>query len=55
VGAHRFLGLAAGTAREAPTGPSCSWKVIQADTNRVDISAQGKTLTGCRKNTIDPH
>ncbi|GAB2717721.1 DUF3558 domain-containing protein [Nocardia thraciensis] len=40
------LGLGAGTARETPTGPSCFWKFTEADTNRVDISAQGKNPNG---------
>lgn len=40
------LGLGAGTARAAPTGPSCFWKFTEADTNRVDISAQEENPNG---------
>ncbi|WP_198165316.1 hypothetical protein [Nocardia fusca] len=49
MGSHRFLGPGAGAAREAPTGPSCSWKFIQADTHRVDVSAQEKNPNGLPK------
>ncbi|MGC7093295.1 DUF3558 domain-containing protein [Amycolatopsis lurida] len=40
------LGLGTGTPRQAATGPSCSWKFTEEDTNRVEIAAQEKNPNG---------
>ncbi|MEJ3653564.1 DUF3558 domain-containing protein [Actinomycetes bacterium KLBMP 9759] len=40
------LGVGEGRPRTTPVGPSCSWKFVERDTNRVDISAQLKNPNG---------